>query len=55
MLCNAAPPANIMFFAVQIYKLAHTLKPPVSYVTGVYGPGIVLHYQYQIKLKPFFY
>ena len=54
MLCNTAPPANILFFAIQIYKLAHTLKRPVGNVTGVYGPGLVLQYHYQIKSKPFF-
>ena len=54
MLCNAAPPANILFFAIQIYKLAHTSKQPIGYITGVYGPGLVLHYQYLIKSKTFF-
>ena len=55
MLCNAAPPANILFFAIQIYKLAHTLKQSVGYITGVYGLGLVLYYQCRTKLKPFFY
>ena len=55
MMCNAASPANVLFFAIQICRLAHILKQPVDYVTGVYGPVLVLHYQYQIKLKPLFY
>ena len=55
MLCNAAPPASLLFFAFQIYKLTHDLKQPVGYITGVYGPGFVLQYQYQIELKSFFY
>ena len=54
MLCNAASPANILFFAIQIYKLANTSEQPVGCVNGVYGTRLVLQYQYQIKLKPFF-
>ena len=51
MQCST--PSKYFIFAIQIYKLAHTLKQPVGYVTTVYGPGLVLQCQYQIKLKSF--
>ena len=43
MLCNATHLANLLFFANQIFKLAR-IKQPVGYITGVYGPGLVMLY-----------